>query len=153
MGAGLCVWINLRISMGDRSTSSPSTVEHFRGCALIVLLTLIVIKGLKTASWLWVTSNTKVATHLFIGDITALSPANTWVTVKSDRLNTAQDGFIRSSAAPLMMRFSQMTSSAFPVVPIKSLVFVGTSLYAGGKMSRCVWLILKPSALTSWGEV
>lgn len=67
----LCVWINLQISMEDRSTTSPSTVKHFSGCALIVLLTLIVIKGLKTAPWLRVTPCAEVATHLFIGDITA----------------------------------------------------------------------------------
>lgn len=72
----LGVWINLGISMDDRSSTSPSTVKHFSGCALIVLLTLIVIKGLKTASRLWVTSGAKVATHLFIGDITALSATN-----------------------------------------------------------------------------
>lgn len=89
----LCVWINLRISMDDRSSGSPSTVKHPSGCALIVLLTLIVIKGLKTACRLWVTSRAKVATHLFIGDITALSTANTRVAVKSDR-SAERDGFI-----------------------------------------------------------
>lgn len=84
----LCVWINLQISMDDRSTTSPSTVKHSTGCALIVLLTLIVIKGLKTAARLWVTPCAKVATHLFIGDITALPATNAQVIVKSDRLTT-----------------------------------------------------------------
>lgn len=122
----LRVWINLRISMDDRSTNGPSTVKHFSGCALIVLLTLIVIKGLETASRLWVTSRAKVATHLFIGDITALSAADAQVTVKSGRLTTAQDGFIRSSAAPPTMHFTQMTSSPFSVVPIKRSVCLRT---------------------------
>lgn len=134
----LGVWINLRISMDDRSTTSPSTVKHFSGCALIVLLTLIVIKGLKTASRLWVTSHAKVATHLFVGDITALSATNTQVTVKWERLSTTQEGFIWSSAAPLTMHFAQLTSSAFSVVPIKWLVCLSTPL---------------PTALTSWEEV
>lgn len=91
----LCAWINLRISMDDRSDGSPSTVKHPGGCALIVLLTLIVIKGLKTACRLWVTSRAKVANHLFIGDITALSNANMPVAVKSDR-SAEWDGFIWS---------------------------------------------------------
>lgn len=66
--------------MADRSGTSPSTVKHFSGRALIVLLTLIVIKGLKTASRLWVTSCAKVATHLFISDKRA---TNVWTAVKS----------------------------------------------------------------------
>lgn len=47
--------------------AAPSTVKHFSWCALIVLLTLIVIKGLKRASQLWVTPWFQVSAHLFIG--------------------------------------------------------------------------------------
>ena len=123
----LCVWISLQISMDNRSTTSPSTIKHSAGCALIVLLTLIVIKGLKTAARLWVIPCAKVASHLFIGDITALPATNAQVTVKSDRLTTVRDGFIWGSPAPLTTHFTLMTSSAFSIVPIKFSVCLRTS--------------------------
>lgn len=52
----LRVGINLRISMDDRSATGPSALKHLGGCALIVLLTLIVIKragnGLAAVSYI-----------------------------------------------------------------------------------------------------